>query len=101
MALQMFSEKDPGETASYAMDFSPTLASGETISSSSVGVSTYSGTDASPSALLSGSSGVTGSLVQQALTGGSDGVTYRVRFVATTSASRVLVACGYLPVNNQ
>jgi hypothetical protein len=56
------------------------------------------GTDASPSAILSGSPSISGSIVKQTLTGGSAGVTYKVQFTVTTSLGRTLVSCASLKV---
>lgn len=99
MTVEMYSPKDPGETITYAMDFVNVLATGETISSASVGISVYRGTDASSASVLSGASSISGSQIRQVCTLGVDGVIYRLRFVASTSSARFLVAGGYLPVN--
>ena len=99
MAIELFSEKDPGETITCGLDFVNILASGETISTASLSITTYAGTDTSASSLLSGSVSISGTQVLHNITGGLDGVTYRLRYVATSSSSRVYVGAGYLPVN--
>lgn len=79
-----------GETATYTWDFASRLASGETISSAGITVTVYSGTDASPSSILSGSPSVSGTTITQKLTAGTLGVLYNVIAQATTSLSQVL-----------
>ena len=86
------------ETVLRSADFGDDLASGETITSQSVTVTVYSGTDASPSSLLSGSASVVGSVVSQVFTAGTLGVIYQALFTAGTSASRTLKRAGYLAV---
>ena len=99
MSVELFSEKDPGETLTCAMDFVNILATGETISAASISISTYAGVDASSSSLLSGAVSISGTQIRHNIQGGLDGVTYRLRFVATTNLSKVYVGAGYLPVN--
>jgi hypothetical protein len=83
----------------YAVfDFAQSLAVGETISSQSVTAVVYSGTDASPSSIISGAATSSGSQVTQTITGGVVGVTYVLACVITTSASKTFVLDGYLTV---
>ncbi len=95
----LYNAKDPDEDLSYGMDFTNLLGSGETISTASVTVSTYVGTDASPSALLAASPAISSPIVYQRISGGLEGVTYRIKYRISTNQSRVLVAAGYLPVD--
>lgn len=75
-----------------------TLAVGETISTKSVAATVYSGTDASPSSLISGSATNNGSVVQQLVVGGTAGVIYYLLCTITTSLGQTLNLCGYLAV---
>ena len=100
MTARIYSEKDPTETITYAVDFSALVASGDSLSTATVAVSVDVGTDASSASLLFGTSTITGALVKQLITGGVDGVTYRLNFRATTTASCVYAGVVYLPVNS-
>lgn len=71
-------------------DFSGRMGVSETISSVSVSVSVYSGVDANPSAIKSGSPTISGKKVYQNFTGGVVGVIYLVSCTANTSAGQVL-----------
>lgn len=93
-----FPSKLAAETAALAFDFASLLASGETISTQSVAAATYSGTDASPSSIISGSATASGSVVSQKVTAGTVGVIYLLTCTITTSASQVLNMVGYLAV---
>lgn len=84
------------ETKTY--DFPFTLPVGATITSQACSVETYSGIDASPSSLISGSCTASGSTVSQKLTAGTAGVTYLVTATATLSDGQVLQLAGLLAV---
>lgn len=74
------------------------LGAGETISTQSVAASVYSGTDASPSSIISGSASASGAVVSQKITAGVVGVLYELACTITTSAGQTLVLTGYLAV---
>lgn len=95
---QIFPTKLTGETLNLTFDFASKLASGETISTQSVAATVYSGTDASPSSIVSGAASKSGSVVTQAITGGTAGVTYQLVCTITTSASQTLQLAGLLAV---
>ena len=83
----------------YAVfDFAQDLAITEDISSASVTATVYSGTDASPSSIISGAATISGTKVTQTITAGTIGVTYILTCVIVTSASRSFVQDGYLTV---
>ena len=83
----------------YAVfDFAQNLPITETISSASVTATVYSGTDASPSAIISGAATISGTKVTQTITAGTIGVTYILTCVIVTIASRSFVQDGYLTV---
>lgn len=87
-----------GETKTFVWDFGGSLSSGETISSAAAAVSVYSGTDASPSGLLSSSPAISGSQVSQNLTAGTLGVVYEVLITAITSLSQHLQLSSFVAV---
>lgn len=87
-----------GETKTYYFDFASQLAAGETISSATVVATVYSGTDATPSNIISGSDSASGSIVSQLITAGTLGVIYELLCSATTSTGQVLQLCGLLAI---
>ena len=91
MSRLIFPGKTTGETVNSTFDFTSRLALAETLSTASVTATTYSGTDASPSAIVSGSASISGAVVTQAITAGTEGVTYLLQCSVTTSASQTLV----------
>lgn len=90
--------KDPAEADWATFDFAAALQAGETISAIDVAISTRTGSDASPSAVLDGAASEADGVVTQRFAGGVDGASYLLRCAATTSLSRVLVLAGVLPV---
>jgi hypothetical protein len=94
----MLNGKYQGETRAEVFDFASRLSLGETISSASTVATTYSGTDASPSGIISGSASISGSKVTQVVTAGTLGVTYLLVCTANTSAGQVLQIAAFLPV---
>ena len=87
-----------GETRNYAFDFASGLASGETISTKVVTATVYSGTDASPSSIVSGAASSSGSVVTQAITGGVVGVIYELLCTITTSTGQTLLISAALAI---
>lgn len=87
-----------GETATYTFDFSSQLASGETIVTQVCAATVYSGTDLTPSAIISGSATASGAVVSQKITAGTLGVLYEVICTITTSASQTLQQAGIVAV---
>ena len=90
--------KHQAETTKYTFDFASQLAVGETISSGGVTATVYSGTDASPSSIISGATAISGTKVTQAIIGGLPGVTYLLVAQAITTASQQLTLNGYLVI---
>ncbi len=80
-----------GETLPARVNFLSQLAVGETVSSVVCTASVLSGTDASPSSIISGSGTLSANVFTQILTAGTAGVTYLLTFTATTSASNIIV----------
>lgn len=87
-----------GETASLVFDFASRLAAGETISTQVVAASVYSGVDATPSAIISGSATASGTQVTQKITGGVSGVIYELLCTITTSGGQTLQMATFLAV---
>jgi type IV secretory pathway VirB2 component (pilin) len=79
--------KDTSETIPIVFNFFDRLQYGETITGSVVSISVFSGTDANPSAMLSGVATNTSTTVTQAITGGIAGTIYTVICVVTGSGS--------------
>jgi hypothetical protein len=100
MSRIQFQPKLVGETGSYGFDFVSRLGASETISSSTVVVSVYSGVDASPASMLSGTTSNAGTQVTQKLTGGVAGVVYQVMCTIVTSAGQTLQLFGLLAVES-
>lgn len=90
--------KSTGETQIVKFDFSSRLATSETISTQVVTATTYSGTDASPSSIVSGSATASGAIVSQTITAGTLGVTYELLCSITTSLSQTLLIAAYLTI---
>ena len=86
------------EIRTVTFDFTSDLAAGETISTETVTASVYSGVDASPSAVISGSASASGAVVSQKVTGGVVGVMYELLCSITTSASQTLEKVGMMAV---
>lgn len=88
-----------GETKTYdQFDFTSQLATGETISTAVCTATVYSGTDASPSSIISGSAAISTPIISQKLTAGILGVCYLILCAITTSAGQTLILSGYLVI---
>lgn len=98
MSRVTFPPKLSGSTILLPFDFLSSLAVGETLSSASTTATVYSGSDSSPSSLISGSTSVSGSIATQKITGGVAGVIYEVLCTASTSAGETLQLSGYLAI---
>lgn len=98
MTKAIFEGKRAGETRLLAFDFAPLLASGETLSTQSVAATVYTGTDASPSGVISGSATASGSVVSQKVAGGTAGNIYNLICTVTTSTGQTLKIAGLLAI---
>jgi len=98
MTKAIFEGKRAGETRLLAFDFGSLLAASETISTQTVAATVYTGTDASPSGVISGSATASGSVVSQKVTGGTAGNIYNLICTVTTSASQTLKIAGLLAI---
>lgn len=93
-----FSYKLTTESELFTFDFSQVLVSAETIADATCSVIVMNGTDANPSAILSGSAIITNPKVSQRITGGVSEVTYRLMMTVTTSYNNTYTAVGDLPI---
>lgn len=98
MTRVVLDPKRQGEVRTYQFDFLPLLAIGETISTKVATADVYSGTDAIPSAIISGAATSSSSIVSQAITAGVAGVTYLLKCTITTSTGQTLQMVGFLTV---
>lgn len=92
---------DPKRVSSvqnYPFDFISQLAFGETISTQVVTATVWSGVDASPSSIISGSASASGTIVTQKITGGVSGVIYLLKCSITTSLGQTLILEGLLAI---
>jgi len=87
-----------GETKLFSVDFADVLGTA-TISTKTVTATTYSGTDASPSSIVSGSASSSGSIVSQMITAGTLGVIYKLLWAITTSDSQTLQKATFLAIS--
>lgn len=92
-----FDPKPVAEQFDAVFDFSVDLPTGETITASTVS-SLYSGSDASPTALVSGSTSTSGGQATQLIIAGVAGNVYLLVCTAVTSGGQTLVRSGYLVV---
>ncbi len=95
---EIFDPKLLGATKTYTFDFTSDLATGETISTQSVTATTYSGTDAVPSSIISGVASTSGAIVSQKITGGVLGTMYELLCQITTSLGQTLQKSAFLAV---
>ena len=98
---KLFESKKVGETCftSVPFDFINSLAIGEAITSQNVVATVYSGYDANPSAIISGSATVENvTQVMQLITGGLNGVIYELNSTITTNRGQTLTQNGLLAV---
>ena len=93
-----FPPKPSASTESYSVDFTDAIPAGDSISTKSVSASTYSGTDASPSAIISGSASSSGTIVTQKVTAGTEGVMYKLTWTVVTANALTLVKTGFLAI---
>jgi hypothetical protein len=98
MDTVIFAEKATTEIIPLTVTFADRLQYGETINGASVSVIVISGTDANPSAMLSGAVVTAPTSVTQNITGGIAGVVYMVVFLVTATGSHNYAKEGRLVV---
>jgi hypothetical protein len=94
----VFSYKITTENEQFTFDFSPIMGSSETISSAVCTIEVKEGTDPNPNDIKVGSPVISGQQVAQRITGGLDGVIYRLEMTSTTSLTNVYTIVADLPV---
>lgn len=95
--------KKSGETVTVNFDFASKMnltSTTETISTQSVTASVYSGTDATPSAIISGAASASGTVVSQNITAGTAGVIYILLCNITTNLGQTLQISALLAVES-
>jgi hypothetical protein len=93
-----FTYKLVSENEVFNFDFSPALASGETLSTAVCTVTVQDGIDTNPSAILSGTAYISGPKASQRIYNGISETTYRLTMTVTTSLGNTFAAVGDLPV---
>ncbi len=96
MNRAIFPGKPANETLRISFDFSSSIAVGETVSSASANATVYSGDE--DATLTCGTDTTSGGEVSLNISGGTEGVTFLVTCVATTSAGQVLLQSGYVTI---
>jgi hypothetical protein len=92
--------KVPTSVEKVVFDFISRLGVGETISTQVVAAALYSGTDATPSAMISGTATASGTKVTQTITGGLVGNIYDLTCTITTSTGQTLTLSGFLAIES-
>ena len=90
--------KKLGETVFIAIDFISKLGVGETITGAVCTCTVYTGNDPNPSAVINGVAQVSGTIVDQLVTGGVLGTIYEILAKATTSLGQTLELSGFLAI---
>ena len=98
MSRVIFSSKPAAEKASLVFDFTSRCAASETLSSTSVTASVYSGSDSNPQGIITGSGTISGQTVSQMVLGGTLGVVYLVTCQVITSTGQILFLSGFLSI---
>lgn len=98
--LIILPQKSPAATQAVVFDFASSYSVGTTatLTSATVTATVWAGVDPSPGLIVDGVATVNGLQATQLVTGGVDGVVYRVKCVALTSDGQTLVQYGYLAV---
>lgn len=94
----IFNAKTTSEIVAVSFDFSSDYAVGETCSSGSVTAAVYSGTDATPSGIISGAASFSGAVATQTVVGGVAGVTYLLTATTISSLGKTRSRSGYLSI---
>ncbi|MDE2106809.1 MAG: hypothetical protein KGL39_56865 [Patescibacteria group bacterium] len=96
--LQVLPQKSPEATLIVPFNFLSLLPNGQTISSATVTASVWTGTDPSPSTILSGVATPSGQIVNQTVQAGVAGNIYKLRCAAVASDGSTQVLVAYLAV---
>lgn len=91
MSTQILYDKLQVEQLTVEFDMLSRLKVGETLATAAVSASVWSGTDATPSVIVSGLPTISGSLVQQKIIGGLPGVIYLISCAVRSSSNNILI----------
>lgn len=91
MSTVIEASKLRGETITLRFEMLSRLAVSETLATTVCAVEVFSGTDAAPENILSGTASISGTVVSQQITGGSEGVIYKVTCAVRTSDNNILL----------
>ena len=98
--LPSYSRKRTEEDLKLTFSFENDIASGETILTATTTAAVWSGTDASPNDIVSGSASISGAKVTQLVINGSDGVTYILEFHVTTDQAQAIEGMALLEISD-
>lgn len=99
MSRVILPNKYVADQVQYQFDFTSVFPFGETISTASVASAVFSGTDGSPSSMISGAASFsTDRIVRQNIIGGVAGVIYVLTATVTTNNGRTYTLHGYTAV---
>ena len=90
--------KHPSETLTLTFDFGRDLGTNSLVSAATVCLNALGVSDPTPSAVISGTSLISGTVVSQKVVGGLSGATYELQVTAVDSAGNVLLYSQLLPV---
>ena len=90
--------KTSAATEDAVFDFANQYVAGETIASGSVTAVVYTGVDATPSAVLSGTGAASGTKFTQKVASGVEGVAYLLTCTTTSSSGKVRSLEGFLVI---
>lgn len=93
-----FSYKITAESEVFSFDFTQVLAPSETILTATSTCFVMSGTDNTPTAILTGAAYYVGAIASQRVSGGVNETTYRLQMTITTSTGNTYIAVGDLSV---
>src|ERR1041385_3027348 len=97
--ILVYDPKDPSSTEYFYMDFDDVLATNEAITSVDSSISIVgSGKDPNLSSMLVGSASSSGTIASQLVTGGINGLTYRLKLTATTDKGQIIPLAADFPV---
>ena len=100
--IPSFTRKRLSEVIPVAFDLQNVLADGETISTSPTWeVTVEEGTDLNPENILSGAAAISGTQIIQKVTGGVEGVKYKIIGKAVTSDGNTYEPTGFLTATDE
>ena len=93
-ARLLINPKYAAESRVEALDFSPLLATGQTVTAAAFTVTVYTGSDPSPSTVI-GTTTISSPIVSPILQNGIAGTIYSIRCDATTTAPAATVSLSF------